>query len=82
MSMDPTKWVDFDKLSERTQQRIQTVYPYLKLDHCVFQDKHSGVFMKQTNNVKIEKLLDPEDMSAPRRPAAAAGSGGGRARKQ
>ena len=78
MSMDPTKWVEFDKLSERTQQRIQTVYPYLKLDHCVFQDKHSGVFMKQTNNVKIEKLLDPEDI--PKKQAAS--GGGGRSRRQ
>ncbi|HKJ00175.1 MAG TPA: hypothetical protein VKB51_16985 [bacterium] len=60
MSMDPTKWVPYDRLTERTRERIQQYYPYLKLDHCVFQEKDSGVFMKAVNNVKIEKLLDIE----------------------
>ena len=58
--MDPTKWAPFNKLTQQTQDRISTVYPYLKLDQCLFQDKASGVFMKQVNNVKIEKLLDIE----------------------
>lgn len=65
MSMDPTKWGPYDRLSQRTQDRIQHYYPYLKLDHCVFQEKESGVFMKAVNNVKIEKLLDPEKPGAP-----------------
>ena len=92
MSMDPSKWIPFEKLSDRTKERITTAYPYLKLDHCVFQDKVSGVFMKQTNNVKIEKLLDPENsrhakippVPAPAptaAPTAAPSSGSGRLRK-
>lgn len=64
MSMDPKKWVSLDKLSARARERLETVYPYLKLDNCEFQEKHSGVFMKQINNVKIEKLLDPEGKGA------------------
>jgi hypothetical protein len=63
--MDPTKWIPFEKLSERTRERIEAVYPYLKLEHSQFQDKESGVFMKAVNNVKIEKLLDPEDPNKP-----------------
>ncbi len=74
--MDPTKWVPFEKLSEHTRERILGVYPYLKVDHYVYQDKHSGVFMKQNNSVKIEKLLDPESM-----PKKEASSGGGRVRR-
>ena len=88
MSMDPSKWIPFEKLSERTRERITTAYPYLKLDHSVFQDKASGVFMKQTNNVKIEKLLDPENSRQARQspaptpaPAAAPASGSGRLKK-
>jgi len=65
MSMDPTKWVPFSKLSQRTQERVETVYPYLKLEQILFQDKHSGVFMKAVNNVKIEKLLDPQSSTSP-----------------
>jgi len=70
--MDPRKWIPFDQLTAETQERINTVYPYLKLDHCVFQDKFSGVFMKQTNNVKIEKLLDPNSPNGVKKPAPAA----------
>ena len=92
MSMDPTKWVPYDRLTERTKDRIQHYYPYLKLEHCVFQEKDSGVFMKAVNNVKIEKLLDPERPgaptalpanAAPAAPAAAATpkASGGRLRK-
>lgn len=62
MSMDPSKWIPFEQLSLGTKERIETVYPYLKLDQCLFQDKASGVFMKAINNVKIEKLLDSEKM--------------------
>lgn len=64
MSMDPTKWISFDTLSHGTRERIETIYPYLKLEQCLFQDKGSGVFMKAVNNVKIEKLLDPESRMA------------------
>ena len=60
MSMDPTKWIEFNQLSAGVQKKIETVYPYLKIDQCVFQEKSSGVFMKQGNSVKIEKLLDPQ----------------------
>ena len=91
MSMDPSKWIGFDKLSDRTKDRITTAYPYLKLDHCVFQDKACGVFMKQTNNVKIEKLLDPENARharpaptptpAPAPAASGPASGSGRLKK-
>ena len=62
MSMDPTKWIDFDQLSAEARGRIETLYPYLKVDHCQFQEKDSGVFMRQANSVKIEKLLDPLSM--------------------
>jgi hypothetical protein len=68
--MDPNKWITFDKLTLGARQRIETIYPYLKLDHCVFQEKSSGVFMKQANSVKIEKLLDPQQRSMPKPPAA------------
>lgn len=61
MSMDPSKWISFETLSPDIRGRIETIYPYLKLDQCMFQDKSSGVFMKAINNVKIEKLLDPEN---------------------
>ena len=64
MSMDPTKWIGFNQLSSGVQKKIETVYPYLKIDQCVFQEKTSGVFMKQGNSVKIEKLLDPQARSA------------------
>jgi len=72
MSMDPNKWIPFEKLSLEARQRIETVYPYLKLEHCVFQEKASGVFMKQANSVKIEKLLDSQPRSMPRPPPPAA----------
>jgi hypothetical protein len=84
--MDPNKWIAFDKLSLDARQRIETIYPYLKLEHCVFQEKASGVFMKQANSVKIEKLLDPTQRSMPRpppppppAPAATTGTRGRRA---
>ncbi len=83
MSMDPTKWITFDKLTLGTRQRIETIYPYLKLEQCLFQEKPSGVFMKQANSVKIEKLLDPQQRSLPRPPAppAAAAAAATRGRK-
>jgi len=59
MSMDPHKWVEFEELTGFAQERIGVLYPYLKVDQCTFQEKDSGVFMKQANSVKVEKLLDP-----------------------
>ena len=59
MSMDPSKWTAFENLPDVARERIETVYPYLKVNQCMFQAKDSGVFMKQGNSVKIEKLLDP-----------------------
>ncbi len=59
MSMDPSKWTSFENLPDIARERIETVYPYLKVNQCEFQAKDSGVFMKQSNSVKIEKLLDP-----------------------
>ena len=38
----------------------------------MFQEKRSGVFMKAINNVKIEKLLDPERPGEPERAGPAA----------
>jgi hypothetical protein len=72
MSMDPHKWITYDKLTALARQRIETVYPYLKLENCVFQEKTSGVFFKQANSVKIEKLLDPQRTPAPPAPPKAA----------
>jgi len=68
MSMDPSKWIAFDMLTPGARQRIETIYPYLKLEQCLFQEKTSGVFMKQANSVKIEKLLDPTQRAMPRPP--------------
>ena len=62
MSMDPSKWIDFDQLSAEARGRIETLYPYLKVDQCLYQEKDSGVFTKQANSVKIEKLLNPPSM--------------------
>lgn len=59
MSTDPHRWVEFGELSDNARERIKTIYPYLKIEHCQFQEKPSGVFMKQANSVKVEKLLDP-----------------------
>ena len=70
MSMDPSKWIAFDKLPDDARERIETVYPYLKVQQCMFQSKDSGVYMKQANSVKIEKLLDPPRPT----PKAAAGA--------
>ena len=69
MSMDPSKWISFEQLPDTARERIETVYPYLKINQCMFQSKESGVFMKQGNSVKIEKLLDPPRETA-KAPAA------------
>ncbi len=58
-SMDPRKWIAFDELTTTSQARINTLYPFLKLEMCRFQEKQTGVFFKQMNSVKVEKLLDP-----------------------
>ncbi len=70
MSMDPSKWIEFESLPDQARERIETIYPYLKINQCMFQDKDSGVYMKQGNSVKIEKLLDPIS-NTPKPPAKA-----------
>lgn len=60
MSMDPRYWQSFEQLSDGVQENIRTLYPYLKLEQCEFQEKTSGVFMRLANSVKVEKLLDPQ----------------------
>jgi len=82
MSMDPSKWISYDKLTSGTRQRIEGIYPYLKVENCVFQEKSSGVFMKQGNSVKIEKLLDPARSGSVPVSAAAKAAASPRAAKQ
>ena len=59
MSLDPTKWVLYENLSGDARQRIEGLYPYLKLEQSQFQEKQSGVFIRHTNTGKVEKLLEP-----------------------
>jgi len=59
MGEDPTKWLKYNALSDDIRKRIETAYPYLKVDLAVFQEKKGGVFVKHTNTGKVEKLLDP-----------------------
>ena len=81
MSMDPSKWIPFDQLSTGSKSRIETIYPYLKLEQCLFQDKASGVFMKAINNVKIEKLLNPASMEKRSEAATATGTADAKGKK-
>ena len=60
MSMDPSKWIGYTMLSDHTRKRLDSIYPYVNLENSQFQEKESGVFMRQNNSVKIEKLLDEE----------------------
>lgn len=76
MSLDPTKWVTYENLSGEARQRIEDLYPYLKLDQSQFQEKQSGVFIRHTNTGKVEKLLEP-----PRKPRAASDRPQNRARR-
>lgn len=66
MSLDPTKWIKYDDLTNDARQRIEAQYPYLKLDQAQFQEKTSGVFMRQLNTGKVEKLLEPPRLRQPR----------------
>ncbi len=66
MSLDPTKWSTYENLTGEARQRIEDLYPYLKLDQSQFQEKQSGVFIRHTNTGKVEKLLEP-----PRKPRTA-----------
>ena len=59
MSLDPTKWTKYEDLSQPVQAKIEQMYPYLKVDQAQFQEKHSGVFMRNINTGKVEKLLEP-----------------------
>ncbi len=62
MTMDPFKWVGFDTLSSQAKEKINQRYPHLQLKTCQFQEKDSGVYVRQENSVKVEKLLDPPGM--------------------
>lgn len=59
MSLDPTKWTKYEELTPPIQAKIEQMYPYLKLDQSQFQEKGSGVFVRNTNTGKVEKLLEP-----------------------
>lgn len=77
MSLDPSKWTAYDKLSQEARGRIEVLYPYLKIDQAQFQEKKSGVFVRHTNTGKVEKLLEPPRPNPPpQRPAPRASSGG------
>lgn len=76
MSLDPTKWAPYENLSGEARQRIENLYPYLKLDQSQFQEKQSGVFVRHTNTGKVEKLLEPL-----RKPRAASDQPQNRARR-
>ena len=60
MSLDPTKWTSYESLSQEARQRIETLYPYLKIDQAQFQEKVSGVYLRHTNTGKVEKMLEPQ----------------------
>ena len=84
MSMDPKKWVPYEQLTADARKRIEELYPYLKTEQCLFQEKDSGVFMRHSNGVKVEKLLDEPNLPPGRSQQQAASSGGSssRSRKQ
>lgn len=59
MSLDPTKWIKHEDLTDPVKVKIEQMYPYLKIDQVQFQEKKSGVFMRNINTGKVEKLLEP-----------------------
>ena len=59
MTMDPSKWISFESLSSQSKEKINQRYAHLQFDKCQFQEKESGVYVRQENSVKVEKLLDP-----------------------
>ncbi len=59
MTMDPSKWIKVEGLSAEAKEKINQRYPHLQLNNCQFQEKPTGVFVRQENSVKVEKLLDP-----------------------
>ena len=59
MSLDPTKWTEYESLTNQAKERIETLYPYLKIEQAQFQEKESGVFLRHTNTGKVEKMLEP-----------------------
>jgi hypothetical protein len=82
MSLDPTKWIKYEELTKPVQNKVEQMYPYLKVDQVQFQEKKSGVFMRNINTGKVEKLLEPPRPN-PRgvQPPAAAAAGAGRAKR-
>jgi len=71
MSLDPSKWTNYDALSEGARGKIETMYPYLKIDQAQFQEKQSGVFLRHINTGKVEKLLEPPRPTPKGRPQMA-----------
>lgn len=85
MSLDPTKWTKYEELTKPVQAKVEQMYPYLKIDQVQFQEKQSGVFMRNINTGKVEKILEPprpnpRGTQAPP-VAAATGTGAARARR-
>ena len=75
MSLDPTKWMEYEQLSVDARKRIEALYPYLKIDQAQFQEKTSGVFWRHVNTGKVEKLLEPERKPPAVQATATAGRG-------
>jgi hypothetical protein len=71
MSLDPTKWTKFEDLTPPTKAKIEQLYPYLKVDQAQFQEKKSGVFMRNIGTGKVEKLVEPPRPHARPTPAPA-----------
>ena len=59
MSLDPTKWTKYEELTPPTKAKVEQLYPYLKVDQAQFQEKKSGVFIRNINTGKVEKLVEP-----------------------
>jgi len=83
MSLDPTKWIKYEELTQPVQAKIEQMYPYLKIDQVQFQEKQSGVFMRSINTGKVEKLLEPPrpNPRGTQAPPVPSGSGSVRARR-
>jgi hypothetical protein len=82
MSLDPTKWIRYEELSQPAQAKIEQMYPYLKVDQAQFQEKQSGVFMRNINTGKVEKLMEPPRPNPKGTPATPAAAAAGSARSR
>jgi hypothetical protein len=72
MSLDPTKWTKYEELTPPTKAKVEQLYPYLKVDQQQFQEKKSGVFIRNINTGKVEKLVEPPRPHARPTPVPAA----------